>query len=397
MERLFSKLMAFNTALDIIKTLKDKLQTFEEYCYIIVFLGIGPLLIYNYNLYMISYAFWNNKGGIGKSFLCFIASSEYAHVHSDTDVYVIDLCPQANVSETLLSTSDYDSELGTVLKKSKIRRSIGGYLEARLNSPFQEIESIEDYITQPNKYNKNIPENLYLVCGDNILEIISEAIRQTSQLAIPIKAWSMVLNWVADLTKSLQKRSGDREAVIMIDCNPSFAIYTQLAITAADYLIVPFTPDESSHRAIKNVMALLYGIDLDDPKVNSYARINYHKRAVEEGLRLPLLHSFISNRVTTYDGKESKAFKGISKVIKNTVDEFYNHYRTHFSRRTNLPSKDFLFIPDYHSACVYSSTMGIPLHAIKAGPKDFRGERIQINPAPLDKYRTALESFVSRL
>lgn len=346
---------------------------------------------------MISYAFWNNKGGIGKSFLCFIASCEYANQHTESDVYVIDLCPQANVSETLLSTSDYDSALGKVLKSSAVRCSVGGYLEARLNSPFKPLDSIEEYVTHPKKYNTNIPENLYLICGDNILEIISEAIRQTSQLAIPIDAWKMVLNWIDDLTKSLQQRSGDREAVVMIDCNPSFAIYTQLAITASENLIVPFTPDESSHRAIKNVMALLYGIDLDDPKINSYARINYHKRAIEEGLRLPKLHSFISNRVTTYEGKESKAFKGISKVIKSTVDQFYKNYRNHFSSRSSAPSKDFLFIPDYHGACVYSATMGIPLHAIKPGPKDFRGERVQINKDPLLKYKSALGKFVSRL
>lgn len=345
---------------------------------------------------MISYAFWNNKGGIGKSFLCFVTSCEYAHQHPDTDVYVIDLCPQANVSETLLSTSDTESALGKVLKEP-IRRSIGGYLEARLNNPFKALDDIEDFICYPRDYNSNIPENLYLVCGDNLLEIISEAIRQTSQLAIPVKAWSMVLNWVTDLTNSLQKRSGDREAVIMIDCNPSFAIYTQLAITAAHAMIIPFTPDESSHRAIKNVMALLYGVDLEDPKLNSYARINYHSRAMEEGIRLPKLHSFVSNRVTMYEGKESKAFKAISKVIKNTVDTFYAHYRNNFSTRTVPPSKEFLFIPDYHSACVYSATVGIPLHVIKPGPKDFRGERIQINKAPLDKYKYSLQKFVARL
>lgn len=51
---------------------------------------------------MSSYAFWNNKGGVGKSFLCFIAGCEYAHKFPGSDVYVLDLCPQANVSETLL-------------------------------------------------------------------------------------------------------------------------------------------------------------------------------------------------------------------------------------------------------------------------------------------------------
>ena len=346
---------------------------------------------------MTSYGFWNNKGGIGKSFLCFIASCEYAHRHPETDVYVIDLCPQANVSETLLSTSDFDSALTEVLTTSPIRRSVGGYLEARLNSPFNMINNVDDYISTPSDHNTNIPDNLFLICGDNILEIISEAIRQTSQLAIPIKAWFIVQNWIRDLCNELQKRSGDREAVFMIDCNPSFAIYTQLAITASDYLIIPFTPDESSHRAIKNVMALVYGIDTADAKINSYAKINYNSRAVDEGIRLPKLHSFISNRVTVYEGVESRAFKAISKVIKNTVDDFYAHYRNNFAMRVAKPSKEFLFIPDYHSACVYAATMGIPLHAIKPGPKNFRGERVQINREPLEKYKQALGAFVSRL
>ena len=346
---------------------------------------------------MVTYGFWNNKGGIGKSFLSFIASCEYAHLNPDTDVYVIDLCPQANVSETLLSTSDFDSALGKVLTETDVRRSVGGYLEARLNSPFTMINDIEPFVTCPHDYNIHIPENLYLICGDNILEIISEAIRQTSQLSIPTKSWFYVINWIRDLNTALQNRSGDRETVFMIDCNPSFAIYTQLAITASDYLIVPFTPDESSHRAIKNVMALVYGIEIEDSKLSTYAKINYNSRAIQEGIRLPKLHSFISNRVTMYEGQESRAFKAISGLIKKTVDGLYKSHRTVFATKKTIPSKDFLFIPDYHSACVYSATVGMPLHAIKPGPKNFRGERVQINKEPLDKYREKLEQFVRKL
>lgn len=55
---------------------------------------------------MTAYAFWNNKGGVGKSFLSFVAATEYARTYPDTDVYVIDLCPQANISETLLVNPD---------------------------------------------------------------------------------------------------------------------------------------------------------------------------------------------------------------------------------------------------------------------------------------------------
>src|SRR5262249_14654721 len=178
---------------------------------------------------MSSYAFWNNKGGVGKSFLCFVAASEYAHRHPATDVYVIDLCPQANVSETLLGGNETSPEALNDLINKVPRATVAGYLEPRLSSPFRMIDELRPYLSYPKETNRNIPQNLMLICGDNLLELLSEAIRQTSQLAIPVDAWKQVLGWIKDLIAALRERSGERDALFIIDCNPSFAIYTQLA------------------------------------------------------------------------------------------------------------------------------------------------------------------------
>lgn len=51
---------------------------------------------------MAIYSIWNNKGGVGKSYLTFQVASEYAIMHPDKKVLVIDLCPQANSSSMLL-------------------------------------------------------------------------------------------------------------------------------------------------------------------------------------------------------------------------------------------------------------------------------------------------------
>ena len=48
------------------------------------------------------YALWNNKGGVGKSYLTFQIAAEYARTHPNEKVLVIDLCPQANASSMLL-------------------------------------------------------------------------------------------------------------------------------------------------------------------------------------------------------------------------------------------------------------------------------------------------------
>jgi cellulose biosynthesis protein BcsQ len=252
-----------------------------------------------------AYGMWNNKGGVGKSYLTFVASCEYAARNPEMDVYVIDLCPQANTSETLLGGFDPEAKAINGLIDEEPRRTIAGYLEARLNSPFQKISDVSPYICEPRKSNKNIPANLYLVAGDGLLEVLAEPMRQASTLSIPFDAWKQVVLWVKDLLDSLEKISGSRKSVFFLDCNPSFAIYTQMAIAASTNLIVPFTGDDSSRRAIENVIGLVYGEGEKD--VAKYARISFSQRASVEG-DLPQLDTFVANRVTLYDGKPSRAF-----------------------------------------------------------------------------------------
>lgn len=351
---------------------------------------------------MTTYALWNNKGGVGKSFLCFVAASEYAYLHKEVDVYVIDLCPQANVSEILLggyltnSRKPDEIPMNQLIHKTP-RASVAGYLETRLNSPFRMIEHIDPFVCCPHDFNSKIPENLRLVCGDNLLEILSEAIRQTSQLSIPVDAWKQVLSWIKDLTGALTEMSGERDALFIIDCNPSFAIYTQLALVASDYLIIPFTADDSSRRGIENVVALLYGHDIDDSQTATYAKINFSKRAIADRLDTPKLHTFVSNRVTMFDKAPSKAFKAMDNTIKATINQIYEKHRNLFYMPQQLPIENFINIQDYHSACVVAATTGTPLHKLKPGPKTIFGERVQLNKDPLDDYREKLNRLVQRL
>lgn len=344
---------------------------------------------------MVAYAFWNNKGGVGKSYLCFIASCEYAHRHPEADVYVIDMCPQANVSETLLGGFQTSpTALRDFIGRSP-RATVAGYIEARLSSPFRQVDEVEPFIVQPYAANKHVPQNLYLVCGDNLLEILAEAIRQTSQLPVPIDSWKRVIEWIKDLTTSLTLRSNDRSANFFVDCNPSFAIYTQLALAACRDIVIPFTADDSSRRAIENVIALAYGIG--DRHIATYARINFSRRAKEEGVTVPLLHTFVSNRVTIYEGKPSKAFEAVAGTITETVTKIHSRNRQIFSNPAVDPGKSFITVPDYHTASVVSGTNGIPLHRLTAGPKMVADERVQINQVPLTRYREALETLVSAL
>jgi len=344
---------------------------------------------------MASYAYWNNKGGVGKSFLCYFSAAEYAEKHPDADVYVIDLCPQANVSETILGGQVTGAKALEQLTSESPRRTIAGYLEARLSSPFQKLDDVTPFVSEPHYTNRKSPSNLKLVCGDNLVELLSEAIRQASQLALPADAWRRVLMWVADLVAQLRQISGTRDSFFFIDCNPSFSVYTQQALLAADSVIVPFTPDDSSRRGIANVAALLYGIA--DAHGSAYTRLSFSGRADEHGIQLPKLRYFVNNRVTMYEGKPSKAFAAASKAIKDTVDGIYSKKKSIFHNPSKKPSAGFFDIPDNHSANIVCALTGTPLSKLKAGPHEIRGERIQVNKGPLDRYKEALTKFVQAL
>ncbi|MBN3897886.1 MAG: ParA family protein [Nostoc sp.] len=352
---------------------------------------------------MSSYAFWNTKGGVGKSFLCFVAAAEYAHRYPDTDVYVIDLCPQANVSEILLG-GDINSPKALDSLSSKTPRStVAGYLEARLNSPFRMISDVSPYICEPTEFNPQIPENLKLVCGDNLLEIISEAIRQTSELQIPNDAWKQVLNWIRDLIISLRIYSGERDTVFLIDCSPSFAIYTQLGLVGAEGVVVPFTAAESSLHAIENVVALLYGIT--DPNTAPYAKISFAKRAKEEGISVPKLYAFVLNQVTMYESRPASASLAINKMIQKTLNNIHQKNRHIFANPKDLPSNSFIEIPSKslieipasHAVAIVAAKTGTPLHKLKPGPKKIGEQQVQLYLEPLQRYREALEEFVNFL
>lgn len=344
---------------------------------------------------MSSYVFWNNKGGVGKSFLCYFSAAEYAETHPDVDVYVIDLCPQANVSETILGGQHVGARALEKLYEESPRRTIAGYLEARLSSPFQPLADVTPFVAEPHLSNKKVPKNLKLICGDNLVELLSEPIRQASQLALPLDAWRKVQLWVADLVAQFRTISGGRDSIFFIDCNPSFSVYTQQALLAADSVVVPFTPDDSSRRGVANVAALLYGIV--DARSSAYARLSFSGRAEENGIPLPKLRYFVNNRVTIYEGQPSKAFAAASKAIKDTVDGIFAKKKSVFYSASKKPSLGFFDIPDNHSANIVCALTGIPLSKLKAGPHEVRGERIQVNKGPLDRYKAALAKFVAAL
>lgn len=138
------------------------------------------------------YAVWNNKGGVGKSFVTFITACEYAREHPDHRVVIVDMCPQANISEVALGGNGKGAKQLEKLLSANPRRTIGGYFDERISSPHKITGNETNYLLRASDYNPNIDENVYLVAGDPALEIQAEAINQIAGQTLPNDSWANV-------------------------------------------------------------------------------------------------------------------------------------------------------------------------------------------------------------
>jgi cellulose biosynthesis protein BcsQ len=352
---------------------------------------------------MAIYAIWNNKGGVGKSYLTFQLASEYALQHPDKKLLVVDLCPQANSSSMLLGgMEEGESRLNDIHGKQP-RLTISGYIDDRIRSPYVPTKSGADYITQVSQYNTNVPENVYLVVGDEKLELQSSRVSSATDRG-PDDAWRIVHLWITDLISEIKYSWNEQDdCCVFIDCNPSFSIYTELALTAAERLLIPFSADGSSKRAVKAVLSLVYGQRRQAGDTQS----QFYVETTRYNMSLPEIYMYIGNRLTQMNNSSASAFK---TVVNEISDEIYSVWQLsnapfciHPSRAVRPTNKRtfksmFQFeVNDANTASVVSGALGIPMGTLTAGSRTVAGVTIKVNQSQLDKQVPNLRDLVGRI
>jgi chromosome partitioning protein len=347
-----------------------------------------------------TYAIWNNKGGVGKSYLTFQIASEYARIHPKKKVLVIDMCPQANVSSMLLGGIVEGERRLDKIQVLQPRPTISGYVADRMVSPYSSPKTGSRFATQVSKYNEEIPENVYLVVGDDLLEIQSSRISGLT-LTGPDFAWRAVHTWLSDLIADISHSWNQSQITVFIDCNPSFSIYTELALSASDRLIVPFSADGSSKRAVRAVFSLVFGVSRQEIGAQ---QSEFFLESRRFRMATPSLYMYIGNRLTQSSGASAKAFNA---VVNEIGDEIYDVWRKNFNffcvhpGGAPVPSTKATFkamfqyeVNDANTASVVSGACGIPMQRLTSGNRLVLGKKVQVNQTQLDKQAPNIKKLV---
>ena len=122
------------------------------------------------------FCFWTNKGGVGKTTLAFTVSTNYAFLHPETNVIMIDCDPQCNLSQVLLTRcSDRNApaeskervngedvvfeRANEVFPNTHLPKTIVGWFSAQTQNMANPPRA-RDYLMNISDHNPNVPPNM---------------------------------------------------------------------------------------------------------------------------------------------------------------------------------------------------------------------------------------------
>ena len=334
--------------------------------------------------------FWNNKGGTGKTSLSFQTICAFASQRPGSKILVVDVCPQANLSELFLGGQEHGGGKNLLVLHGDIpRRSIGGYFQDRLPKPFDNsVISTKSFISKVSDFNDRVPANIFILAGDPLLELQSNAISTLANTQIPgTDSWVSVVRWLRDFLAA----TGDEFDFGFVDMNPSFSMYTQIALAACDRVVLPVTADDSSRRGIQNALSLIFGIKLPS---EIYAQHNFHTRMKAGNLDLPKIHLVVKNRLTQY----IRTAKGYAAVLDGITSDIKDILEENPEFFTFDDVSDGLFeVKDFQTAGVVAFARGTPFVSLNSGTLSVANQRVQVNKPQLEENRQIVDELAKRI
>ncbi len=181
-------------------------------------------------------AFFNNKGGVGKTSLVY----QLAWMYADMGIRVVaaDLDPQANLTTAFIG----DNRLEELWPENSHPDTIFGCIQPLLKGTGDistpHLETIEDA--------------LILLIGDLDLSAFEDELSAQWPGCLDGKERSFRV--ISSFSRVLQLAADEHNAsIILMDLGPNLGSINRAALIAADYVVIPLSPDLYSLQGLRNL------------------------------------------------------------------------------------------------------------------------------------------------
>jgi cellulose biosynthesis protein BcsQ len=181
-------------------------------------------------------AFFNNKGGVGKTTLVFHLSWILADMH--VKVLAADLDPQANLSAAFLDEDEieilWEEEAAATTVYACIKPLLRG--TGDISSPRLEV----------------VDEHLAVLAGDLQLSAFEDEL--SSQWPVALGGNERAFRVLSALWRIMQAAAASHKAqIILLDLGPNLGSINRASLISADYVVVPLSPDLFSLQGLRNL------------------------------------------------------------------------------------------------------------------------------------------------
>lgn len=185
-------------------------------------------------------SFINMKGGVGKTTLC-IGIAEYLAHFMNTKVLLIDLDPQFNTTQSIMNLYDLEEKYLDEYKKNKTVKRL--FESSTTISDRPQVPTACDLIVELDDHMSIIPGTIDLIVEDK--------------------------NNSSSRAKRLRKFIYENELLdqyeyIFIDCPPTISLYTDAALIASDFYLVPIKVDRYSILGVQLLNNVIEKLSYDE-------------------------------------------------------------------------------------------------------------------------------------
>ena len=232
-------------------------------------------------------AFFNNKGGVGKTSLVYHLTWMYADL--GVRVVAADLDPQANLTAAFLN----ERRLETLWLDSNDAQTIYGSVRPLIDGTgdvaIPHVEQIEEGF-----YQLSFLEEPLLLSAGSLIALLAGDLALSQFEDQLSDVWPRCLDGdprafrvISAFWRIMQKAAEIHQAnLILMDLGPNLGAINRAALIAADYVITPLSPDLFSLQGLRNL-----GPTLDRWRKEWHDRLNrwqaLPKSQSSENLRLP--------------------------------------------------------------------------------------------------------------